>query len=160
MKQKINQMKIKLDKKEIYDLTGMPRGFFKLLSGSLRHDYRLSTLDGVSIEYIENVDCWVFSRKSPTKTWQDIFVEENDFSKILNSIGDLLEHKNKNYGNSALSPLDIFKGKSKLGERIDDKLSRVKNSNELRKNDVVDLIGYLVLECKDKGWTNFDEFKD
>ena len=82
------------------------------------------------------------------------------FGGILSSINSLLEYKNEKYGNSALEPLEIFQGKCKVGQRLDDKLSRVKNSEELKKNDVADLIGYLVLTCKEKGWTNFDEFMD
>jgi len=44
--------------------------------------------------------------------------------------------------------------------RIDDKLNRVINSDELRKNDVVDIAGYLVLLMVSKGWLDFDEFLD
>ncbi len=82
------------------------------------------------------------------------------FKKIVDSIGELMEYKNIKYGNAALEPLGIFEGKTKVGQRLDDKLARVKNGNELSKNDVADLIGYLVLTCKEKGWDNFDEFKD
>ena len=37
---------------------------------------------------------------------------------------------------------------------------RIKNNKKLSKNDVVDLLGYLILLCISKGWNNFDEFKD
>lgn len=84
----------------------------------------------------------------------------NDFKTITDSISSLLEYKNEKYGNAVLEPLNIFTGKCKTGTRLDDKLSRVKNGKELKKNDVSDLIGYLVLTCKEKGWNNFDEFKD
>lgn len=84
----------------------------------------------------------------------------SDFKKITSSLNDLLEYKNKQYGDAVLDPISIFKGKCKAGQRLDDKLSRIKNSEELRKNDVADALGYLVLVCKEKGWTNFDEFKD
>jgi len=83
--------------------------------------------------------------------------------EVTAALAALLEHKNMKYGDSALHPIKVF---SKLGtensllQRIDDKLSRVKNSEELRKNDVADLMGYLVLLCIDKGWTDFEEFKD
>ncbi len=83
-----------------------------------------------------------------------------DFKKVTDSIADLLTYKNFKYGNSALEPIDIFQGKCKVGQRLDDKLSRVKNSSELKKNDIVDLIGYLTLTCIENGWTSFDEFKD
>lgn len=85
---------------------------------------------------------------------------EESFKEITNSIADLLIYKNQKYGNSALNPLDIFNGKTKVGQRIDDKLARVKNSKELRKNDIADLLGYLTLVCQENNWTNFDEFKD
>lgn len=84
----------------------------------------------------------------------------NDFKRITDSVASLLEFKNKKYGNSALDPLNIFSGKCKVGQRLDDKLARVKNNDTLQKNDVADLIGYLVLVCKENNWTNFDEFKD
>ena len=80
--------------------------------------------------------------------------------KTLLSLNSLLNYKNDKYGNAALSPLKIFEGKCKVGQRLDDKLSRVKNSKGLKKNDVADLIGYLTLVCVEKGWENFDEFKD
>lgn len=98
------------------------------------------------------------SKKEATILYDDEDI--SFFSAVTQSICSLLEHKNKNYGNSALEPLNIFSGKSKVGTRLDDKLARIKNSEELRKNDVSDLIGYLILECKDRGWNNFDEFKD
>lgn len=84
----------------------------------------------------------------------------DDFQTITKSIASLLEYKNEKYGNSALEPLQIFSGKCAAGQRLDDKLARVKNSIELRKNDIADLMGYLILTCKEMGWTNFDEFKD
>lgn len=82
------------------------------------------------------------------------------FQSITASLGDLLAYKNSKYGNSALEPLNIFGNKSKVGQRLDDKLSRVQNSPDLRKNDVADIIGYLILVCQENNWTTFDEFKD
>lgn len=83
-----------------------------------------------------------------------------EFKSLLDSLNDLLVYKNKKYGNVALQPLDIFSKYGGIGQRLDDKLARVKNGETLRKNDVCDLIGYLVLLCKEHGWENFDEFKD
>lgn len=83
-----------------------------------------------------------------------------DFNKPLTSIADLLKYKNAKYGNSALEPLEIFGNKCKVGTRLDDKLARIKNAKELKKNDVADLIGYLTLVCIENKWDNFDEFKD
>lgn len=90
----------------------------------------------------------------------DVTDEKPEFKETLDSINSLLEYKNKKYGNAALSPLEIFQGKCKVGQRLDDKLARVKNSDSLKKNDIADLIGYLTLACVENGWNNFDEFKD
>jgi len=82
---------------------------------------------------------------------------DQQFEKITTSISKLLKEKNKRYGDAALNPLNIFTGKSKMGYRIDDKLNRIKNSEVLRKNDTVDLIGYLILLCVENGWDDFDD---
>jgi hypothetical protein len=83
--------------------------------------------------------------------------DNHDFSDILGSIGQMLAEKDKRYGNSALKPLDIFAKHHSYGARLDEKLARVKNSGELRKNDVADIIGGLVLICRDNGWTDFSD---
>lgn len=85
---------------------------------------------------------------------------KNQFKKVADSMASLLEYKNEKYGNAVLEPVNIFSGKCKAGTRLDDKLSRIKNNKELLKNDVSDLIGYLMLACVENGWDNFDEFKD
>ncbi len=85
------------------------------------------------------------------------------FKDILSNAHKLLEYKNSKYGNAALAPLEIFTGKTTplgLGVRLDDKLSRVKNAKELRKNDLIDIIGYLTLLCAANNWTDFSEFMD
>jgi hypothetical protein len=104
-------------------------------------------------------------KNSLTITCPSHHVEEEedsspDFKKITDSIAELLIYKNIKYGNAALKPMNIFQGKCKVGQRLDDKLARVKNNAELQKNDVADLIGYLTLVCVEKEWDSFDEFKD
>jgi hypothetical protein len=82
---------------------------------------------------------------------------------LFHSLQKILLEKNEQYGDSALNPINVFSkknSKNSLLIRIDDKLSRVKNSDKLRKNDVCDLMGYLVLLCIDNGWTDFDDLKD
>lgn len=84
-------------------------------------------------------------------------------SAVYDSLKSLVIYKNEKYGNSALEPLGIFSKNSSTNSiliRLDDKLQRIKNANELRKNDVCDIMGYLCLLCVDKGWTDFEEFKD
>lgn len=69
-------------------------------------------------------------------------------NKIIASIKSVLIEKNKRYGNSALAPINVFyKGDAtdSICIRLDDKLSRIKNSGELRKNDLYDLLGYCIL---------------
>lgn len=97
------------------------------------------------------------------------YIKKDDLStpekidKVAEAIARVLKEKNKRYGNSALNPLGAF---SKLSAedairiRLDDKLMRVINSDELRKNDIADIIGYLNLLCISKGWLNFDELID
>ena len=77
-------------------------------------------------------------------------MENNDElrKKVLESITKTLIEKNKRYGNAALSPIGVFyRGTStnSIAIRLDDKLSRIKNSDTLRKNDMFDLLGYLIL---------------
>lgn len=83
--------------------------------------------------------------------------------KIVESIGKMLIMKNTNYGNSAIEPINIFSKEGNINSilvRLDDKLSRIKNSTELRKNDISDIIGYLILLCVVKNWTDFLDLVD
>lgn len=83
--------------------------------------------------------------------------------KIVESIGKMLIMKNTNYGNSAIEPINIFSKEGNINSiliRLDDKLGRIKNSTELRKNDISDIIGYLILLCVVKNWTDFLDLVD
>lgn len=93
----------------------------------------------------------------------ETFTKRVQIIETFNSLCNLLQYKNHLYGDSGLTPINVFSkvnAETGLLQRLDDKIARVKNSPELRKNDVADIIGYLVLICVNKGWTNFDEFKD
>ena len=76
---------------------------------------------------------------------------EMKISCVCDDIKELLIHKNRKYGNSALQPNRIFSKCSateQLLVRIDDKLNRIMKGAGLLANDedvVNDLIGYLVL---------------
>lgn len=76
----------------------------------------------------------------------------------------LLLEKNRKYGDSALNPAHIFNkdmdAASSIYARLDDKLGRIANSPEIRKNDVANVMGYLVLLCVARGWTTFDDLLD
>ncbi len=64
-------------------------------------------------------------------------------------LAQLLIEKNISYGNSALEPSRLFAQSDSVEQlkvRIDDKLNRIKNKKGFAgDNDIVDLIGYLVL---------------
>lgn len=92
----------------------------------------------------------------------EITETQKKIQDCLKSLENLLIQKNKHYGNSALDPLNIFSELNAsygLRVRIDDKISRIKNSTTLRKNDVCDLIGYLVLLSIQYEWT-FEDLID
>lgn len=105
------------------------------------------------------------------ETGQEVFRDSMFFSRgiqedivevYMNHLRMLLD-KNTKYGNSALEPLGVFaKGgaEASLFTRLDDKLNRIKNSDELRKNDVSDLVGYLMLLMVHKRWLDFSEIVD
>jgi len=61
----------------------------------------------------------------------------------------MLIEKNRKYGNSALRPVNIFAEEdslTQLGVRMDDKLARIKSSQDNEDEDPYDdLMGYLVL---------------
>ena len=83
---------------------------------------------------------------------------------VFNSMRDVVIEKNRRYGDAALTPKQIF-SKLDAGEgikvRIDDKISRIMNSNgEVRKNDVADLIGYLALFSVSQNWLDFSDLID
>lgn len=86
--------------------------------------------------------------------------EENFFTKAYSSLCRMQQAKDARYGNSALKPLEIFSKHHPYGSRIDEKLARIKYSDELRKNDVADIIGGLMLLCQDRGWDYFEDLID
>jgi len=72
-----------------------------------------------------------------------------EISVACDQIKRLLLEKNVAYGNSALSPIQIFAkagAQEGIANRIDDKLNRIKNNQTyVGDNDLDDLIGYLIL---------------
>lgn len=88
---------------------------------------------------------------------------QQKIKELTGNLCNFLIEKNKRYGDSALHPRKVFckeDGIVQLTARLDDKLTRLENSKELRKNDLIDLVGYIILLCIAKNWTNFDEFLD
>ena len=87
--------------------------------------------------------------------------------EITDSMKDLLLYKNEKYGDSALSPKNIFyKGDStnSILIRLDDKIGRIKNNPDStpRVNDVCDIVGYCILLLASMNVSSEDisKFKD
>jgi len=92
--------------------------------------------------------------------------------EITEGVQDLLLYKNAQYGNIGSQPLGLFAkfmgpdtvALNGIYQRLDDKLSRIKNcpDKQPRINDVVDVMGYLNLLLVNLGVTKEDiaKFKD
>lgn len=74
---------------------------------------------------------------------------QKDIRRVCTDISNMLQEKNKAYGDSALDPVRIFSKSNSIEQllvRIDDKLSRFSRGTDYPgDNDIDDLIGYLVL---------------
>lgn len=100
-----------------------------------------------------SIDC----ERSNPYTWNSIDNEpeseranfQQELHQIMVKLERMLLAKNIAYGNSALDPIRIFSKApptEQLLVRIDDKLSRiVRGTDDLKENDLDDLIGYLIL---------------
>jgi DNA polymerase II large subunit len=144
-----------------YECTGITNirleNIIRLLNTST--EVLLDPEDGIDKTTIDGIDR-TFDKS--TNTYK-VNIENNNITKVLNAMNILLQYKNQKYGNSALQPINVFSKESSEGSiliRLDDKLSRIKNSDTLRKNDISDIMGYLTLLCVSKGWDDFSEFKD
>ena len=82
---------------------------------------------------------------------------------LFKNFSEFLIEKNKRYGDAVLYPINVFSKQdsdSQICNRLDDKLSRIQNSDELRKNDISDAFGYLALLMINNDWVEFDELID
>ena len=75
---------------------------------------------------------------------------EQLIEEMCDSMKELLLQKNRNYGDSATNPSNVFSKGSPVESicaRIDDKLMRIQNKgiNDKTEDTVSDLIGYLIL---------------
>lgn len=88
---------------------------------------------------------------------------QKEIESLFKNFSEFLIEKNKRYGDSALYPVNIFSktgSSSQICTRLDDKISRVQNSDELRKNDVSDIFGYIALLMIENNWLEFDDLLD
>lgn len=82
---------------------------------------------------------------------------------VCTNLANFLKEKNRKYGDSALKPTQIFSkaaNTDSITSRIDELLGRINTADTLRKNDVVDLTGYLILLLISEDWTTFEEMMD
>lgn len=103
----------------------------------------------------------------PDKT---LITSQKKIAELVEATKDLLLYKNEKYGDSALHPIGIFtkhlknvpENTASILVRLDDKLGRVRNADNLRTNDVSDIIGYCTLLLISMGVTAEDiaKFKD
>lgn len=92
------------------------------------------------IELVEGTDNSYIVEGAPST--QDLIVQECD------SIKALLLEKNAKYKDSALHPVRIFSKASpeeQLRVRVDDKLSRIMNTDVDDEDSLKDLVGYLIM---------------
>ena len=88
---------------------------------------------------------------------------QQKIDRLFFNFSEFLKEKNKRYGDSAISPLQIFSkvdASNQICNRLDDKLNRIKNSSELKKNDIADLFGYTALLMIQNNWLTFKEMLD
>lgn len=88
---------------------------------------------------------------------------QDDIELLMTNFAKFLVEKNNRYGDAALNPLQIFSklnAEDQICNRLDDKLGRIKNSNELKKNDVCDIFGYIALLMIKNNWLTFEDLLD
>ena len=93
-------------------------------------------LEGYEVELVEEDD--------PTP--ENRF--DADVREVVESLVELLVAKNRKYGDSALTPINVFSpgdAVTALKVRIDDKISRIGRGVGDDEDTVTDLMGYLVL---------------
>jgi len=79
---------------------------------------------------------------------------QKEIAKQCDAVKALLLAKNREYGNSALKPINVFSGLDALSQidvRIDDKLKRLQSIRQLdsvrvHEDTELDLVGYLILK--------------
>ena len=73
----------------------------------------------------------------------------SDLREVIQEVEEMLQAKNRKYGDAALNPTRVFSRASSVEQimvRLDDKISRIKNRQDDEDEDVIqDILGYLVL---------------
>ena len=94
-------------------------------------------------------------------------IVDEDVNTLMSNFGSYFKIKNKQYGSSSLELVKVFGNGTAhtiLGSRIDMILSRIATSQQrggdIKKKDVVNLVGNLVLLMLYKGWIEFDDLTE
>lgn len=111
-----------------------------------------------------------------TKDYEKLYdhpeLRENRFRGLCDQFARFLAEKNRRYGNSVLEPLNIFSkhacpamsrdlaAYNGMLYRLDDKLARIKNADQLRKNDLADIVGYIIPLMINLGYTDLEDLID
>jgi len=93
----------------------------------------------------------------------DDYTTTESIEILFENFKTFLIEKNNRYGDSASNPPMIFSNAPavvQICNRLDDKLARIKQSDELRRNDVSDVFGYVALLMIQHGWLTFDDLLD
>lgn len=72
-----------------------------------------------------------------------MILRKTKYQKVFNGMRDLVLEKSKRYGDSALNPIKCFSKVSadeSIRIRLDDKLKRIMNASEIRKNDALPIL--------------------
>jgi hypothetical protein len=120
----------------------------------------------ISDEYMHNhmEEAMSYAKKTMNMEGEFLPDTQTKIKAMLGGMCDLLLYKNHKYGDSALNPLGIFtkhikncdESTASILVRLDDKLSRVRNADSLRTNDVADILGYCTLLLISMGVTRED----
>lgn len=171
-----NKSKIRIEETKSGDLFANFKDCLGILY--LDHDLYLGDIEVLSFlskifEVINNKDFQHFCNdyknlKIHEGTQTDLTDTQNKIKNLCDKISEILIYKNKMYGNSVLEPKQIFyKGGyvDNILMRLDDKIGRIANTsggNPIRVNDIVDIIGYLVLLliAKNVGYSELEKLKD
>lgn len=121
----------------------------------------LTYLTNIEKQYKTQTPAW----KEPAPETLKLTDTQQKIKRLCDSISDLLIYKNQKYGNSAISPLKLFSKLDNINSikiRLDDKLMRIRNSEDSRINDITDIIGYLILLliAKDVKTEEIEKLKD
>lgn len=94
-------------------------------------------------------------------------IVDEDVDTLMSNFRSYFKAKNKQYGSSSLNPIKVFgngTAHTLMGSRIDMILSRIAISQErdgdIKKKDVVNLVGNLVLLMLYKEWIEFDDLME